>query len=592
MVTSGSMTHDPASSADFGTLVDLLAWRGQNQPDRRAFAFLGDGEHESASLTYGELHSQVRAVADALIARGARGERALLLYPPGLEFISAFLGCLSAGVVAVPAYPPDPSQLTRTLTRLQAIAADSEPRFALTLADVRDQIRPFAAMDPRFGAVEWIASDALPEITAASPHPAPSPEDVAFLQYTSGSTSEPRGVMVTHANIMDNEGLVRAVFQQDAASVVVGWLPVYHDMGLIGNVLHPLYLGARCVLMSPIAFLQKPVRWLHAIAHYGGTISGGPNFAYDLCVRKTTDEDRRGLDLSRWNLAFNGAEPVRADTVDRFAAAFAVSGFRAEAMRPCYGLAEATLIAASAPKLTTARRRLVRASSLERHQVEILQETDVVPDSRSLVSSGGALAGQALAVIDPETRSEAPAGTVGEIWLAGPSVAAGYWRREEETSLTFGARRADRPDRAWLRTGDLGFLHEGELHVTGRLKDLIILEGRNIYPQDVERAAEIAHSRMRPGCSAAFSVELQDREKLVVMAEVDERLSPGQETLPDFADIAREVRAAVTRELSVAVHKVVLIRAGKIPKTSSGKIQRHACKARFQEGSLEPLASA
>ncbi|HSN87934.1 MAG TPA: fatty acyl-AMP ligase, partial [Thermoanaerobaculia bacterium] len=326
------------------TLVSLLRSRARLQPERTAYVFLQDGEAETARLTYGDLDERARAVAARLQQeRGAEpGERALLLFPPGLEFLEAFFGCLYAGVVAVPSYPPRPG---REQPRLRSIVEDSRPRFALTTAGIAAKAPVFSEAEPVFAGMRWIVTEEVPSGLAGEwREPEISGETLAFLQYTSGSTADPKGVEVSHGNLLFIEDVIRRAFEQDEESVIVGWLPVYHDMGLIGNVLQPLYLGSTCVLMSPVAFLRRPRRWLEAISCYGGTTSGGPNFAYDLCVDRIPEAERAGLDLSSWRVAFNGAEPVRASTLERFAAAFAPYGFRREAFLPCYGLAEATLL--------------------------------------------------------------------------------------------------------------------------------------------------------------------------------------------------------------------------------------------------------
>jgi len=536
-----------ASEVRPSTLAGLLKARAAESPDREAYVFLADGELETERLTWSELDSRARAVAWALRESVQPGERALLLYPPGLDFVAAFFGCLYAGVVAVPAYPPRLND--RSQSRLRAIAADATPRAALTTTSIAERV-------PELAAARWIPTDALP--AGAPDLPDPDPDAVAFLQYTSGSTSTPKGVMVTHANLVHNERMIGDAFAMDEDSVVVGWLPLYHDMGLIGNVLQPLHAGARCVLMSPVAFLQRPRRWLEAIHRYRGTTSGGPNFAYELCVRKIPPVEREGLDLSSWRVAFNGAEPVRAHTLEAFAEAFAPRGFRASSFYPCYGLAEATLFVTGgdpgrAPRVEGGR-----------------------------VSNGHAWDAQRIAIVHPETREELPPGSEGEVWIAGPSVAAGYWGNPEATERDFRARLA-MGQGPFLRTGDLGILHEGELYVTGRIKDLIILRGRNHYPQDVELTAQRSHPDLRPDSGAAFAVEIEGEERLVVVQEVERRRRDGLE------ELAAAVRRAVAEEHEVQPYEVVLVRTGTVPKTSSGKVQRGACRAQYLAGELTVL---
>ncbi|HEX4496636.1 MAG TPA: amino acid adenylation domain-containing protein, partial [Thermoanaerobaculia bacterium] len=543
------------------------------------YTFLADGEVESERLTHAELDRAAGRIAAALRKVTAPGERALLLYPPGLDFIAAFFGCLYAGVVAVPAYPPHPR---RDSPRLRAIAQDAAPAVVLTTSSLRATAGPRMAAAPELAGAFWLATDDLPP--AEWREAAPGPDDLAFLQYTSGSTALPKGVMVSHGNLVHNERMIGAAFAQDAGSVVVGWLPLYHDMGLIGNVLQPLASGGRCVLMAPVAFLQRPRRWLEAISRYGATTSGGPNFAYDLCVRRVPAGERAGLDLASWRVAYNGAEPVRAETLERFAEAFAPHGFRRESFYPCYGLAEATLFVAGGAPGGGFKVREVDAAALERHKAAPAAEGAA---TRSLVGSGGAWEGQRIAVVYPDTRAELPPGRIGEIWVSGPSVAQGYWRRPEQTAHDFQARLATaEAGPSFLRTGDLGFVLDGELFVTGRLKDLVILRGRNHYPQDLELTAERAHPALRAGSGAAFAVDVEGEERLVVVYEVDRHPGAGVDEIIDA------VRRAVAEEHEVQVHQVVLVRAGSVPKTSSGKIQRHACRSAYLGQSLAVVGAS
>ncbi|MEO6196448.1 MAG: amino acid adenylation domain-containing protein [Thermoanaerobaculia bacterium] len=562
-----------------GTFVDVLRRRASERPDQRVYSVLtGDGA-EVDSLTYVELERSAASIAAALRAVAAPGDRALLLHAPGIDFIASFFGCLLAGVAAVPAHPPQPR---RDSPRLRAIARDAAPRVVLTTSSLRKMAGAGLGQAPELAEAVWIAVDELP--ARAWNGSGPAPDSIAFLQYTSGSTALPKGVMVTHANLMHNERMIRAAFEQDEESVVVGWLPLYHDMGLIGNVLQPLFCGGRCVLMSPAAFLQRPRRWLEAISRYRATTSGGPNFAYDLCVSRIPPEARQGLDLSSWRVAYNGAEPVRAETLDRFAAAFGPSGFRRESFYPCYGLAEATLFVAGGVPGRGARVKAVDAASLERHEAE---PASPGAPTRRLVSCGEAWEGQRIAVVDPESGAELPAGRIGEIWVGGASVALGYWNRPEQTEHDFRAILAgEAGGRGFLRTGDLGFVEGGELFVTGRLKDLVILRGRNHYPQDLELTAERAHPGLRSGCGAAFAVDLDGEERLVLVCEIQSR--PGA----TVDEIAGAVRRSIAEEHEVQVFEVVLVQAATIPKTSSGKIQRQACRAAYLAGSLTVVGAS
>ncbi|MEM7482576.1 MAG: amino acid adenylation domain-containing protein [Acidobacteriota bacterium] len=565
------------------TLVHLLRQRSKGSlASKAAYTFLhdqpGDGGEEriAGRLTFGELDRRAREIAAALQQGDLRGQRALLLYSPGIDFVAAFFGCLYAGVIAVPAFPPTS---VRSLPRLLAVAEDAQAGVALTTAELAARFQGLAGAAPGMDRIHWIATDTLPDGAAdAWRDPRVTGEDLAFLQYTSGSTSAPKGVMVSHANLLHNEELIRRAFGQSEESVIVGWLPLYHDMGLIGNVLQPLYVGASCVLMSPFAFLKAPIRWLRAISRFRATTSGGPNFAYDLSVHKVPPALRQGLDLSSWRVAFNGAEPVRAGTLERFAAAFEPHGFDRRAFQPCYGLAEGTLFVTGEPIAEEPRVRPFDTAALEEGRAAGDQ------DGRPLVSSGslaaGVEAGQRLLVVDPESGQERPAGAVGELWLTGPSVTGGYWRREDATREVFGARLADGDVTRFLRTGDLGFVEDGRLFVTGRLKDLIILRGRNHYPQDIELTAETSHRALRPGCSSAFGVTVDDEERLAIALEVRPEVAEkgDRETL---AGIVETVRRAIVAGHQVDPHRVVLLAPRSVPKTSSGKVQRRLCRARL-----------
>ncbi|HEV2844558.1 MAG TPA: fatty acyl-AMP ligase, partial [Thermoanaerobaculia bacterium] len=554
------------------SLVQVLRGRALEHPERPAFTFLADGEEEGARLTFAELDARARALGALLQRLGLRGERALLLYSPGLEFVSAFLGCLYGGVIAVPAYPP---RSERMLPRLRSIARDARPAVALTTSDLHRKVEALAGRLPELAGVRWLATDGLDvaELAEGWEEPEIDGESLAFLQYTSGSTSLPKGVMVSHGNLLHNEEMIQEAFGQTERSLIVGWLPLYHDMGLIGNVLQPLYVGASCVLMSPVAFLQRPSRWLRAISRYRATTSGGPSFAYELCARKIPPAERHGLDLSSWRVAFNGAEPVRPETLERFAEAFAPCGFRREAFYPCYGLAEATLFVSGGAPGAGPVVGSFRAADLEAHQAAATADLD--SGSRRLVGCGHAWMEQEIAIVDPAAGRRLGAERVGEIWVSGPSVALGYWGKPEESERTFQARIEGEGSGPFLRTGDLGFLRDGSLYVTGRLKDLIILRGRNHYPQDIEATAEESHPALRTGASAAFSVDAAGEERLVVVAELDRRRED------EAAAAAEAVRRAVAEVHEAQVHEVVLVRAGTIPKTSSGKIQRHACRAEY-----------
>ena len=470
-----------AQQAPNQTLIEILRWRALHQQERLAFTFLHHGEVEHDTIRFSGLDRQARAIADRLAALGvAPGERALLLFPTGIPYIAAFFGCLYAGVIAIPAYSP---QRQRHLSRIQGIVADARPTIVLTEAALLSSLQArFETLD--CPTMQWLATDSISSSpTDASLLPTIDFDTPAFLQYTSGSTTDPKGVVVTHGNLAHNEAMIKEAMGHDAQSVFVSWLPLFHDMGLIGNMLQPIYIGAPCIFMAPGDFLQKPVRWLQAISRYHAHTSGAPNFAYDLCVAKVTAEQRAGLDLSAWRIAYNGSEPVRSTTLERFAETFAPCGFRPEAFYPCYGLAETTLFVSGGEKHCKANTCTLQAGALECNRVT--PASTEMRETRTLVSCGRSRQQQRIIIVDPKTLIPCTEDRVGEIWIAGPNVAAGYWNRPEETRKTFGAKLMEGGDSPFFRTGDLGFIRDGELFVTGRLKDLLIIRGRNHYPQDI-----------------------------------------------------------------------------------------------------------
>ncbi|MBD2385748.1 condensation domain-containing protein [Cylindrospermum sp. FACHB-282] len=564
------------------TVVDLLRYRSSIQPDSYAFTFLQDGETQTATLTYQELDRRSQAIAFQLQALGYSGERALLLYPPGLDYLAAFFGCLYANVVAVPAYPP---RNQRNTPRIQAIVADAEVRVALTTTAILPTIQSLLAEKTNQESLHWLTTDNLEQGIAASwQAPAINPEAIAFLQYTSGSTGTPKGVMLSHGNLLHNAATTYQLMGHSPSSKFVSWLPAYHDMGLIGGILQPLYGGFPCIFMAPASFLQRPYRWLQTISHYQGTTSGGPNFAYELCSQKITPEQKATLDLSSWSVAFNGAEPIRQDTLERFAASFASCGFRPEAFYPCYGMAEATLMISGSQKTAAPTIQKVQKAALASNKVIV----DVAPSQNiySLVGCGQSIPDQKIIIAHPEKLVHCQPDEVGEIWVSGPSIGKGYWNRPEQTEQAFGAYLKDPDEGPFLRTGDLGFLHNGQLFITGRSKDLIIIRGRNLYPQDIELTAESSHPSLRLGSCAAFAVDVDNEERLVVVQELEFRAKPHLE------EVTKAIRQAVAQEYEVQAYAVVLIKPGTIPKTSSGKIQRRACKAEFLASNLQVVGES
>jgi acyl-CoA synthetase (AMP-forming)/AMP-acid ligase II/acyl carrier protein len=569
------------SFMNFSTIIDVLQWRAKHQPSKVGYVFLNDGETESSSLTYQELEHKVRGIAAQLRKYTAVGDRALLIYPPGLDFIVTFLACLYAGIVATPVDMPRRNQRTQ---RLQKIVSDAQARVILTVTEVLLTLR---ASFPDNSEIQLLGTDAIKSHEVEPLEPIQVSIDMlAFLQYTSGSTGNPKGVMVSHGNLMHNEEMMKVAFQHDEQTVIVGWLPLFHDMGLIFNALQPLYLGVTSIMMPPIAFLQKPYRWLKAITDYRATTSGGPNFAYDLCVRKITPEQKAELDLSSWSLAFNGAEPVRAETLEQFADAFRACGFNLTALYPCYGMAETTLFATGSVKGSPAVIKEIDSAALLKRQIILPSNSSAGNHSLSkIVGCGQTCLGAEIAIVDPESLARCAPDRVGEIWIASESVAKGYWNQPEVTKQCFNAYLEDTGGGPFLRTGDLGFLYEGELYVTGRLKDVIIIRGRNHYPQDIEFTVGQSHPALRPGSGAAFAVEIEGQERLAIVQEIERTYLRSL----DVNQVIEVVYKAVSEQHELQVYSVLLLRTGSIPKTSSGKIQRHACKAGYLAGSLDTV---
>jgi len=605
----------------YSTIVELLKFRALQQQKQTGFSWLEEGETVELCWTYQDLEQRAKTIASSLQSLNAKGSRALLLYPPGLEFIAAFFGCLYAGVIAVPAYPPRPNQ---SILRLQSIAKDSQASFVLSTSSLKSNIKEQLTKCLELPIEAFVATDEL-DISLASEWQelVLNNEYLAFLQYTSGSTGKPKGVIVNHGNLLHNLEQISQSFELNASTSGVFWLPFYHDMGLIGGILLPLYRGFHSVLMSPISFLQSPLRWLQAISRYKVALSGGPNFAYDFCANKITPEQRVALDLSSWNIAFTGAEPIRAETLEKFATAFADCGFRRESFYPCYGMAEGTLFITGGIKANAPVIKTVDAEALTKNH--IVSITTRQENFRQLIGCGHAWLNQKLVIVNPENLISCPDGQVGEIWVSGKSIAQGYWNAPEQTEKTFQAFLADTGEGPFLRTGDLGFVQDGELFVTGRLKDLIIIRGRNYYPQDIELTVEQSSpSVLRLNCSATFSIEIDGEERLVLVAEVERRYwqrrsskretneGIGQEkqqsdrrreeailggtsevSLPsDTEATIKSIRQKVAEEHQLQAYAIVLIKPGSIPKTSSGKIQRSACREAFLGGTLAVMASS
>jgi len=563
-------------------LIGVLCHHAREHPDQPAFVYLLDGQSDDAVLTYAQFDRRARAVAARLQDMGLAGQRVLLAYPHGLDFITGFFGCLYAGCAAVPTYLPH----RRTLDRFGAIVADAGARLVLSTAPAVAQYQAMTGLGSgqteTASPIPWLAADEISDAWAERwKMPVIAPETLAMLQYTSGSTSQPKGVMLSHANLIHN---TRAIYQAFGMGHEVGvfWLPTYHDMGLVGGVLMQVLTGLPSVLMAPATFLQQPIAWLAAISKYRATISGGPNFAYDLCVRKITDEQRATLDLSCWSLAFIGAEPIQPETLERFAAAFAPCGFNSAAFYPCYGLAEATLMVSGSERGRGLTVRAFHDTALTENCVESVP--DDASKARRLVSCGAAVGDLRVVIVDPQTCTQAAPGRVGEIWVAGASVGQGYWHKPDQTQQSFNAHLSDTGEGPFLRTGDLGFVLEGQLYVTGRQDDLLIVRGLNHHPQDLEATARKSHPLLEAGFGAAFAVDDRGGQRLVLVQEV----TRNGET--DFTRVLQACREAVLDEHGLALHTIMLVRCGTIPKTSSGKVQRRACRTAFVAGELKALA--
>jgi long-chain fatty acid adenylase/transferase FadD26 len=582
-------TPGPQPTVDVRTLPDALRLRSEKQPDETAYVFLHNGEEPSETLTYRELNEHAARRAAVLGGLGLRGRNAVLLYPSGLEFVRTLLGCMYGGVAGAPVQVPRHSDEVR---RLRRIADDAGTSTVLTSREVAEELLERFGELPELAGLHLLATDALdgPFGTALPAVPAaPSPEDIALLQYTSGSTGDPKGVMVTHANFLANVAETDELWPCEPDGTVVSWLPLFHDMGMLFGIVMPLWAGIPSYLMAPEAFIRRPARWLEAISKYGGTHAAAPSFAYELCAKAAAAGKTEAVgDLSRWRVAGNGAEPVRWSAISMFTEAFAPYGFDPRAMCPGFGLAENTLKATGSPADRVPTVLWVDAEALrEGAATPVPAQTEgAVP----LVGNGAAVGHTQVRIVDPAIRRALPDGRIGEIWIDGPCVAGGYLGRTQLNEELFRARLdgPDAPDAPHLRTGDLGFLHGGELYVTGRLKDLIIRKGRNYYPQDIEFSAEHAVPGLHPNCAAAFSRDEGGRERLIVVVEADGRLlkSPGAEAL------RASVYDAIRETQRITPDEVLIVRRGSVPKTSSGKVQRRECKRRYENGELAALPAA
>jgi acyl-CoA synthetase (AMP-forming)/AMP-acid ligase II len=562
------------------TILDALSAHVQTHGNTIAYTFLRS-DNERISVTFRELDRRARSIAHGLLKHAEPGDRALMMYPASLDFIEAFLGCLYAGIVAVPAYPP---RKNRKAERIQSIAKDCTPRLLLCSSETKQNVeRELADSSPGTSVIvtdELDYSDAAPLCNICS-------DQLAFLQYTSGSTAAPKGVMLTHGNIVANEYLIKKYFEFTQESVVVSWLPMFHDMGLIGGILAPLFVGFHSVLMPPSSFLWHPLSWLQAISEFRGTCTGAPNFAFNMCTTRITPIEKKKLDLSSLRIAFNGAEPVRADTLRKFKAAFAECGFHPNCFFPCYGMAEATLLVSGGPPLTATKVITLDKLELEKHRIVECSE------GQEIVSCGQVSQDLPVRIVDPETLVECSSDKIGEVWVTGKSIAGGYLNRSKETAEAFGFSLTA-TEGHWYRTGDCGFLRENELYITGRLHDLLIIRGRNIYPQDIElKIAEIL-GLDSPNSVAAFLVRIEENETIGILVEASASIhqlarastnglnGKFKAKLDDFRSKIRESREWVSQTFDATLSHICVVKPGTFPRTSSGKVMRSKAASEFR----------
>lgn len=559
------------------TIVDALRNNVERVPDKLVYTFLENGEDPVASLTNAQLDMRARSIASELLQDGAPEDRVLILCPQGIEYVEAFYGCLYAGMTPVPLYPP---RLNRPLSAIQNIASDVQASRALTTRQIYHSLEGRLANEPELQALPWINAEEIPTEDAPWENPGVGAESLAFFQYTSGSTGAPKGVMVQQKNLLYNIKMFSSAFNLSEDTVTVSWMPLYHDFGLIMMMLSAVRLACHSVLLPPMSFFQRPLRWLHAITKYKGTYNGAPNFAFDLCVDQGKPEEFEGLDLSSWEVVVDAAEAVRSKSMQRFCETFEPYGFRPSTIRPSYGMAEATVWVCGYRESETAH--VYRAAHQDLIQGRVRRAADDEDDVVEIVSCGRPYLDTKIAIADPETMEELGEERVGEVWVKGPHIAKGYWNKPKETAETFDAHLAN-GDGPYMRTGDLGFMYNGELFFTGRIKEVIIIQGENHYPHDVEATVQAGHDALQPNSGAAFAVDANDKEHLVIVQEVKRTARRNL----DGAAVVRAVSLAVAKEHGLTPAAVILIRPLSLDKTSSGKIQRSTCKKKFLEQDLQ-----
>jgi acyl-CoA synthetase (AMP-forming)/AMP-acid ligase II len=568
---------------DAQTLTDVLRHHAAVHPDQTAFIFLSDGENAEHKLTFGELDRQARAIAARLQSIASVGDRAVLLYPSGLEFIAMFMGCMYAGIVAVPSIIP---HLKRATPRVSLILKDAGAKIICTTKEYFENLEPQFAEFPETKGIQWVVNETIPiEESGRWQIPPTDGNTLSFFQYTSGSTSMPKGVMITHTNLLWTIEDLRLGTDCTENDIIVTWLPIFHDLGLIFGLLTPMYAGGLCVMMSPVSFLERPYRWLYAITKYRATLGAAPNFAFELCANKVTDEELAALDLNSLRLIGNAAEPVRYETMLKFAKRFEARGFPYEKFCPSYGLAEATVKVSAPISGQPPKHYPLDGDALEKNKIVIVAPDH--PERYDAIGCGWSSIGADIRIVDPVTRQLCAPDEVGEIWVQSGSVAQGYWNRPDVSEEIFKATLADTGEGPFMRTGDMGFIIDNDLFIGGRIKDMIIVQGRNFYPQDIELTVEKCHTAMRASFGAAFSVKDEhEAERLVIVQEVKREFR----TLDNFDELINAIRMSVAKAHGLRAHSVVLIRPNTIHKTTSGKIQRIACRAAYLNKSLEVLA--
>jgi acyl-CoA synthetase (AMP-forming)/AMP-acid ligase II len=579
----------PAETAD-KTLLDVLSRHARTRPNTTALRFLANGDAETDMLTFGELVQRTQSLATRLYAGEEPGTSVLLLLDSGLAFVQSLFACMYAGLIPVTVDLPRPN---RSTDRLEAIVRHSGCRACITSNAELARVEKLMAAVPSLAKLNrYLVEGDLQQPASQPALPRPAAEATAFIQYTSGSTSAPKGVVITHGNLLANQVQIKAGFRHDERTKFLGWLPMFHDMGLIGIVMHPLFLGVECTLMPPAAFIQRPLRWLTAMSKYRATTTGAPNFAFDHCVSRIADSDLQGLDLSSWRVAFCGAEKVRAATLREFARKFAPAGFDATSFLPCYGLAEATLFASGLSHFGEAQPRVVRVTQrgLEQGRMQLVDASAEVAGSMELVSNGPPAVGQQVEVVDPETGQRCSEGQIGEIWLGGPNVALAYAHDSEKTASLLNAKLDSQPGR-FLVTGDLGAMWEGELFVVGRLKNLVIVRGRKVYAEDIEQLVGRSCELFLPNRCAAFAVDTKGeggagQESLVIVQEASRR--PRSEA--EVEEARAHARELLATQLDLVLHDIILVKPNSIPMTSSGKIRHGKLRSAYLAGETKPFS--